>query len=72
MDKLLYAARDAGVISMHDSGRGAMVWFEGPPGPALRALVAKVMTMLPPGVVPLGEQDKEFERRRAARKLEMK
>lgn len=53
MDKLLYAARTAGVISMQDCGRGATVWFEGPPGPAMRALRDKVLVMLPAGVVRL-------------------
>lgn len=38
MDRLLYAARAAGVVTMHDAGRGRVVWFEGPPGPALRSV----------------------------------
>ncbi len=63
MDKLLYAARAAGVIVMHDAGRGAIVWFQGTPGAALRALRDQVLSMLPTGVVSLAEQSTAFRSR---------
>ncbi len=49
MDRLLYGARAEGVVTEHDSGRGTVVWFNGPPGAALRAVRAKVIALLPPG-----------------------
>lgn len=52
MDRLLYEARAAGVISMHDAGRGQAVWFEGPPGPALRELRERVLEIAGPTVRP--------------------
>jgi len=38
MEKLLEAAKVRGVVTEYDTGRGAGCWFNGPPGPALRAL----------------------------------
>lgn len=51
MDTLLDAARAAGVITMHDTGRGAIVWFEGPPSEALEDLHVAVLKLLPSDAV---------------------
>lgn len=56
MEKLLAGARDRGVVNEYDAGNGNLVWFTGKPGPQLRALKARVLAMLPPGVVPLAAQ----------------
>jgi hypothetical protein len=37
-DARLKKAERAGVVTTWDDGRGDIPWFEGPPGPALRAL----------------------------------
>ncbi len=36
-ESLLCRARAEGVVTGYDAGRGAFLWFDGPPGPALRA-----------------------------------
>jgi hypothetical protein len=38
VEKRLAKAKADGVITEYDDGRGRNPWFNGPPGPALRAL----------------------------------
>lgn len=38
VEKLLEQARARGVVTEFDTGRGRIVWFNGCPGPALRAV----------------------------------
>lgn len=56
MTTLLAKAITAGVITQFDTGRGAIVWFEGTPGARLRALKAEVLSRLPAGVVSIDDQ----------------
>lgn len=53
MERLLEHAKRDGVITAYDTGRGAVVWFEGTPGKALRDIRSKVRAMLPSNAVPL-------------------
>ena len=43
VERLLARARDRGVVTAYDTGRGDVVWFQGPPGPDMRALRADVI-----------------------------
>lgn len=36
-ERMLAQARAAGIVSQFDAGRGSFLWFNGWPGPALRA-----------------------------------
>lgn len=38
LEKMLEKAVKAGVVTQFDTGRGHLVWFNGPPGAALRKL----------------------------------
>lgn len=38
IDKILKRAELDGIITVWDDGRGRIPWFEGPPGPKIRAL----------------------------------
>jgi len=42
-------AREDGVVTEFDTGRGQVVWFQGPPGERLRALRERVLELLGPG-----------------------
>ncbi len=53
-DTLLHAARDAGIISEFDSGRGDFLWFNGPPGARLRAFRARLLADVGGHAVPRG------------------
>lgn len=55
MERLLLAAREAGTVTQYDTGRSAIVWFEGTPGPAMRRLKAAVVAMLADGCVPIAQ-----------------
>lgn len=46
MERVLGKAKAAGVVSEFDTGRGNLVWFEGPPGKALRAVRTQVLALL--------------------------
>jgi hypothetical protein len=46
METLLRRAQLDGVVTQYDTGRGRLVWFNGPPGAALRALKARVKSMI--------------------------
>jgi hypothetical protein len=50
MEKLLENARQEGIVTQYDTGRGAIVWFEGQPGVKLRKLRKTVLDLLPPDV----------------------
>lgn len=41
---ILRSARAAGVVTEFDTGRGGELWFEGPPGKALREVRRAVLT----------------------------
>jgi hypothetical protein len=47
MEKILEPAKRAGIITQYDTGRGRLVWFEGTPGPEIRALREKVQALAP-------------------------
>jgi hypothetical protein len=49
MEKLLERAKADGIIFEFDTGRGNLVWFDGWPGPEIRALVAKVKQIIKEG-----------------------
>jgi hypothetical protein len=51
LEALLARARHQGVITQFDTGRGRIVWFEGPPGAAMRKLRAQVRELLPAAFV---------------------
>ncbi len=38
MERLLEAARERGVVTQYDTGRGTFCWFNGRPGKELRAV----------------------------------
>lgn len=44
VERLLRVAERAGIVArgQWDTGRGRVVWFNGPPGPRLRALRAQI------------------------------
>lgn len=46
VERVLVAAKAAGVVTEFDTGRGNLVWFEGPPGAALREVRGKVLGIL--------------------------
>jgi hypothetical protein len=46
IEKELSKARQAGTVSMHDTGRGYVTWFEGAPGPELRRVRARVLVLI--------------------------
>lgn len=46
IEKELLLARQVGTVSMHDTGRGYVVWFEGAPGPELRRVRARVLDLI--------------------------
>ena len=45
-ERILERARSAGVVTVYDTGRGRIVWFDGPPGPALRAVRSQVQAVV--------------------------
>lgn len=47
IDDMLKKAQDDGLVRNFDTGRGLLVWFEGPAGKRLRALRDKVRGLLP-------------------------
>lgn len=46
VEKVLEAARRDGIVTEFDTGRGQLVWFEGPPGAALRGIRERVREIL--------------------------
>lgn len=46
VERVLESAKAAGVVTEFDTGRGNLVWFEGPPGAALREVRGKVQEIL--------------------------
>lgn len=46
MERILQRAKAAGAVTEFDTGRGHLVWFEGPPGAALRAVRREVWDLL--------------------------
>lgn len=48
VEKILELAKESGVVTEYDSGRGSVVWFSGSPGPALRKVREEVRAV--PGV----------------------
>ena len=66
MEKLLGAAKVAGLIHQFDTGRGANVWFYGIPGPALRELRDKVLAMMPATATSLETPEQREELRQWA------
>lgn len=46
VERVLDAAKAAGVVTEFDTGRGNLVWFEGPPGAALRDVRSRVLGIL--------------------------
>lgn len=53
MERKLARAKAAGIVSEYDTGRGRLVWFEGCPGAALRALRDEVRAALPAHALPI-------------------
>lgn len=45
-EKLLLKARDEGLVTEFDTGRGSIMWFNGRPGPELRALRKKLAALI--------------------------
>ena len=41
-ERLLCRARAEGIVTGYDAGRGDFVWFDGPPGPRMRAFRARL------------------------------
>ena len=48
VERILEKARSSGVVTEHDTGRGHIVWFQGSPGAALRAVREAVRRELAP------------------------
>lgn len=44
--RIMTAAQRDGVVSDYDTGRGLCLWFNGPPGPKLRAVRRQIETLL--------------------------
>lgn len=53
MDRLLYKARASGTVTEYDTGRCAIVWFNGAPGAELRRLRDRVRAMFQVEPTPL-------------------
>lgn len=51
VERLLLVAERAGIVArgQWDTGRGRLVWFNGPPGPRLRALRAQIASEISRG-----------------------
>lgn len=49
VEDFLIAARDAGIVTQFDTGRGHAVWFNGQPGEKLRAVREKVRELVAAG-----------------------
>lgn len=47
VEKILKKALQSGIITQYDTGRGQMVWFNGPPGEKLRAIRNQIRALLP-------------------------
>lgn len=43
---VLEAAQRSGIVTAFDTGRGALAWFQGPPGGPLRALRRRVVILV--------------------------
>lgn len=48
VEKILEAAQKAGVVTEFDTGRGNLVWFNGPPGPEMRKLRDQIKAIVNP------------------------
>ena len=48
VEPVIERAREAGVVTEYDTGRGQVVWFQGAPGDGLRALRERVLELLGP------------------------
>jgi len=46
VERILERAVSKGVVTLFDTGRGHIVWFEGPPGPELRKVRNQVRQIL--------------------------
>lgn len=46
MERLLEAAKLRGEVLQYDAGRGTFVWFNGTPGPKLRAIRKAVLALV--------------------------
>lgn len=46
VERVLEAAKRAGTVTEYDTGRGRVVWFNGPPGAALRWVREKVRSIV--------------------------
>lgn len=46
MEQVLQRAKRAGTVTEFDTGRGHIVWFEGPPGASLRDVRRRVREIL--------------------------
>lgn len=49
MEIVLERAKTAGAVTEFDTGRGHVVWFNGPPGPALRKVWDQVKAIVERG-----------------------
>ena len=49
METLLEKAQAAGIVTQFDTGRGQLVWFNGPPGAALRKVRDQVKAIMAKG-----------------------
>lgn len=47
-ERLLESAQRSGVVTQYDSGRGHVLWFNGRPGKALRAVRDAVRALVKP------------------------
>ena len=48
-EAVLQKAQAAGIVSQFDTGRGHLVWFNGPPGAALREVRKQVKAIVDEG-----------------------
>lgn len=46
VEKILQTAKRWGVVTEYDTGRGAIVWFQGPPGARLREVRRMVAELI--------------------------
>jgi hypothetical protein len=52
VEKILLAGRAQGIVTEFDTGRGRIVWFNGTPGKALRAIREKIRALVGPDEEP--------------------